>query len=152
MLRGESALVHFGNLVAGVNLCRPVQVRLLLVDVVLLQELGALDLVCLQQLQIAFYSHNQRLHKRPALDPQLTSQVSAVLKVVNTLSAIALSQLIADQSSHHSANPLFSDDGVFGGLESLGVIVLNAVEGGSDGGLLSLELGGFGSRHCEGGN
>lgn len=46
-------MVHLGNLVAGVHLGCPVQLLVLLFDVVLLQELGAFDLVCLEELQIS---------------------------------------------------------------------------------------------------
>jgi len=48
-------MVHLGDLVACVYLGSPVKVLLLLIDVVLLQELGALDLVCLQQLEVSLY-------------------------------------------------------------------------------------------------
>jgi hypothetical protein len=53
LLRGESTMVHLGDLVACMNLSRQVNIMLLLIDVVLLQELGALDLVCLEQLEIS---------------------------------------------------------------------------------------------------
>lgn len=50
--RRKPALVEPRNLVARVHLGRQVQLLVLLVDVVLLQELGALDLVRRQELQI----------------------------------------------------------------------------------------------------
>ena len=147
-LRRESSLANVGNLVTGVSLGCPVQLLVLLINVVLLQDLGALHLVCLQQLEISFYSMISD-YSIPHVRFQLTSQMTAVLQMVHTLALVAFAQLITDQSSHHSSNPLFSNDRVLGGLESLGVGVVNAVESGSDGGLLSLELGGFGGRHCD---
>lgn len=54
--RSEPVLVDLGDLVAGVHLGCPVKLLVLLVDVVLLQELGALDLVGLQQLEVSLYS------------------------------------------------------------------------------------------------
>lgn len=42
------ALVHLGDLVDGVNLGSQIRLLVLLRNVVLLKELGALDLVCLQ--------------------------------------------------------------------------------------------------------
>ena len=48
-------MVHLGDLVACVYLGSQVEVMLLLINVVLLQELGALDLVCLEQLEISLY-------------------------------------------------------------------------------------------------
>lgn len=44
-LRRKSALVDLGNLVAGVNLGFEVHIGILLLEVVLLDELGALNLV-----------------------------------------------------------------------------------------------------------
>jgi hypothetical protein len=80
---------------------------------------------------------------------KLTSEVAAVLEVVNTLTNIALVKLLANKSGHHSADPLFADEGILGSLERLGIIVVDAVEGRSDGRLLGLELLGLGSRHYE---
>ena len=48
-------MVHLGDLVACVYLGSQVEVMLLLINVVLLQELGALDLVCLEQLKVSLY-------------------------------------------------------------------------------------------------
>lgn len=73
--------------------------------------------------------------------------MTAVLEVVHTLTVVALSQLLAHKSCHHGADPLLPDDGILGRLESLGIVVVDAVKGGSDGGLLGLELLGLGSRH-----
>jgi len=70
--------------------------------------------------------------------------------VVDALAQVALAQLLADQSHHHGADPLFPDDGVLGGLEGLVVVVVDPVEGGGDLRLLSLEHLGFGGRHCGG--
>ena len=75
--------------------------------------------------------------------------MAAVLEVVDTLTDVALVQLLANKSGHHSADPLFSNEGILGSLEGLGIIVVDAVEGGSDGRLLGLELLGLGGRHGE---
>lgn len=88
----------------------------------------------------------------PPRDPsgRLTSEVAAVLEVVHALTDVALAQLLADEPGHHGTDPLFPDEGVLGGLEGLGIIVVNAVEGGRDGRLLGLELLGLGGRHGDG--
>lgn len=75
--------------------------------------------------------------------------MAAVLEVVDTLTDIALVQLLTNKSGHHSTDPLFSNEGILGSLEGLGIIVVDAVEGGSNGRLLGLELLGLGGRHCE---
>jgi hypothetical protein len=49
-------VVELGDLVASVNFGSEIKLLILLVNIVLLQELGALDLVRLQQLQIPLYS------------------------------------------------------------------------------------------------
>jgi hypothetical protein len=77
----------------------------------------------------------------------LTSQVAAVLQVVDALAQVALAQLLSDKAHHHGADPLFPDDGVLGGLEGLVVVVVHAVEGGGHLRLLRLEHLGFGGRH-----
>lgn len=82
----------------------------------------------------------------------LTSQFTAVFQVVNALAHVALAQFLSNESGLHGADPLFSDDGVFGGLEGLGVIVVNTVECRCDGRFLALEERGFGSRHIDRGN
>ena len=75
--------------------------------------------------------------------------MAAVLEVVDTLTDVALVQLLANKSGHHSADPLFPNEGILSSLEGLGIIVVDAVEGGSDGRLLGLELLGLGGRHGE---
>lgn len=62
---------------------------------------------------------------------------------------IALAQFLADKSGLHGTDPLLADNGVFSGLESLGVVKVDAVEGGRDRRLLGLEDLGFGGRHGE---
>lgn len=124
-------MVELGNLVASVNSGSEIKLLILLVNIVLLQELGALDLVRLQQLQISL------------------SKVAAVLQVVDTLSNVALVELLSNKTGHHSSNPLLSDEGILGSLEGFSIIVIDAIEGRRNGGLLSLKLLGLGSRHGE---
>jgi hypothetical protein len=69
--------------------------------------------------------------------------------MVNTLSDVALVELLSNKTGHHSANPLFSDEGILGSLEGFGIIVVDAIEGGRNGRLLSLKLLGLGGRHGE---
>lgn len=76
--------------------------------------------------------------------------MAAVLEVVDAFAGVALVQFLPDKAQHHGANPLLPDDGVLGGLEGLGVVVVDAVEGGRHLGLLRLEHVGFGGRHCGG--
>lgn len=73
--------------------------------------------------------------------------MATVLEVVHALTDIALAQLLAHKPGHHSTDPLFPNEGILGSLEGLGIIVVDAVEGGRDGRLLGLELLGLGGRH-----
>lgn len=79
----------------------------------------------------------------------LTSELAAVLQVVDALSYVALAQFLSNKPCHHSTDPLLADDGILGSLEGLGVVEIDAVEGGSDLGLLALEELGLGGRHSE---
>ena len=67
--------------------------------------------------------------------------------MVDALAVVALAQLVTDQARHHAADPLLADDGVLGLLERDGVVVVDAVEGGRDGGLLGEEGGRLGDGH-----
>jgi hypothetical protein len=79
--------------------------------------------------------------------PRLTSQVTAVLQVVDAFTDVALAQFLLNETGHHGANPLFPNNGILGRLERLGVVKVHAVECGGNGGLLALEELGFGCRH-----
>lgn len=79
----------------------------------------------------------------------LTSKLTAVLQMVDALSYVALAQFLSDKPCHHGTNPLLTDDSILGSLEGLGVVKVDAVEGGSNLGLLALEELGLGGRHGE---
>lgn len=68
--------------------------------------------------------------------------------MVDSLSVVALAELIPYQTAHHDLDPLLPDDSILCLLEALGVIVVDAVEGGSDLGLLGQKGLGLGGRHC----
>lgn len=61
-LRREAALVDLGNLVAGVNLGLQIHLGVLLVEVVLLDELGALNLVLDEHRQVLFCEMVSKMH------------------------------------------------------------------------------------------
>lgn len=69
--------------------------------------------------------------------------------MIHTLAVVTFAQLLSYQPPHHDLHPLFPDDGVLRLLQSLVVVVVDAVEGGRDGRLLGQEGFGFGSRHCD---
>lgn len=73
--------------------------------------------------------------------------MAALLQVVDALPVVALAHLLADQARHHGLDPLLADDGILGGLESGVVVVVDAVEGGRNLGLLREEGLGLGRRH-----
>ena len=73
--------------------------------------------------------------------------MTAVFEVVHALPGVALAQLLTNQTDHHGTDPLFTDDGILGGLESLGVVEVHAVESGRDFRLHGLEALGLGGRH-----
>ena len=58
----------------------------------------------------------------------LTSQLAALLEMVNSFPIIALLQFLADQPVHHAFHPLFFDYRVLRGFQSRCVVVINAVE------------------------
>lgn len=93
--------------------------------------------------------HRRLCHR---IEFPLTSQFAAVLQVVDALTHVAFAQFLTNNSGLHGSDPLFSDDRILGGLEGFGVVVVNAVEGGCDGGLLALEELGLGCRHIGGWN
>lgn len=78
----------------------------------------------------------------------LTSQMSALLQMVHALAVIAFTHLLPDQPRHHALHPLLSDDRVLRRFQGLVVIVVDAVEGGWDGGFGGFERSGLGGRHC----
>lgn len=67
--------------------------------------------------------------------------------MIDPLVPIALAQLLAHQPRHHRLHPLLADDGVLGLFQAHGVVVVDAVEGGRDGGFAGEEGGGFGGGH-----
>lgn len=136
------------------HLALQIKLLVLLLQVVLLNKLGSLDLVRCQQLQVFFYPQfnesliPQIVSVRCTLElPRLTSQVAAVLQVVDSLADVALAQFLLDETGHHGTDPLFPNNGILGRLESLGVVKVHAVECGGNRGLLALEELGLGSRH-----
>ena len=80
---------------------------------------------------------------------QLTSQVSAVLQVVDALPAIAFAHLLAHEPRHHELDPLFTDNGILRLLDSLVVLVGDAMETGRDRGLLLEKRFRLGDGHGE---
>lgn len=78
-----------------------------------------------------------------------TSVFSTLLKVVDTLSVVALAHLFSHQSSHHDLNPLFTNDSISGVCYSFTVAQIDTLERGRDSWLLSEEGLGLGSRHAE---
>ena len=70
-----------------------------------------------------------------------TSQVPALLQVVDSLPPVALAHLCPDQSGHHALNPLLTDDSVLCALQGNVVLVVDAVKGGRNLWLLSQEHG-----------
>lgn len=67
--------------------------------------------------------------------------------MIHPLAPITLAQLLAHQPRHHGLDPLFADDGVLGLFQAGGVVVVDVVEGGRDGGFAGEERGGFGGGH-----
>jgi hypothetical protein len=67
--------------------------------------------------------------------------------MIDALLPVAFAHLIAHQSRHHAPDPLLADDGVSGLLELSGIVVVDAVKGGSDGWLLGEKGGGLRGRH-----
>ena len=78
---------------------------------------------------------------------ELTSQPPTLLQMIDPLAPIAFTQLLAHESRHHRFDPLFADDGVLGLFEAGGVVVVDVVERGGDGGFAGEEGGGFGGGH-----
>lgn len=77
-----------------------------------------------------------------------TSENTTLLEVVHTLARIALAQFLADQTRHHAADPLLTDNGVAGVVDCDVVLEVDAVVGRGDGGLFGEEGGGLGGWHC----
>lgn len=70
---------------------------------------------------------------------RLTSQVAALLQVVDSFAEVALAQFLLHKTGHHGANPLLPNNGILGRLERLGVVKVHAVECWGNRGLLALE-------------
>ena len=68
--------------------------------------------------------------------------------MVHTLARIALAQFLADETGHHTAHPLFTDNGITGIVNSDVVLEVDTLVGWGDGGLFGEEGSGFGGRHC----
>ena len=77
----------------------------------------------------------------------LTSQWPALLQMIHSLPVVTFTQLLPHQPRHHSLDPLLSDDGVLGSFERGGVLVIDAVKGGGDFGLIREKHRGFWSGH-----
>lgn len=73
------------------------------------------------------------------ISQKLTSQVTALLQVIVAVLNVAFAQFLSNKSGHHGADPLLTDNGIFGSLEGLGIVKVDTVECGRDRRLLSLE-------------
>lgn len=80
--------------------------------------------------------------------PILTSQLTALLQMIDAFPVVTLAQLLPDQPSHHHLHPLLPDDGILCLLQRLVVFVVDSVECWRHGWLLGQERGGLGGRHC----
>ena len=69
--------------------------------------------------------------------------------MVDAFSVVAFAELFTHKPTHHDLHPLFSDNGILSLFERLGVVVVNAVEGGRNGRLLGQESRRFRGRHGE---
>lgn len=103
----------------------------------------------LQESHYSFASPVASCCKEPGIR---TSQVSALLQMVDALFPIALVHLVPHQPRHHAPDPLLTDDGILCGLERCVVVVVDALEGWSNLGLLREEQFGLRSRHIEAGS
>ena len=79
-----------------------------------------------------------------------TSQHGAFFQVIDALPVVALVQFIPYEPRHHGLHPLLSYDGISGRLQARSVFVVDAIEGGRNGGFAGEEHGRFGRRHCRG--
>ena len=70
--------------------------------------------------------------------------------MIDPFPVVTFPQLLPDQPRHHAFDPLFTDDGILSGFEGGGVVVIDILERGRDGGFGGKEGGGFGSGHCRG--
>ena len=67
--------------------------------------------------------------------------------MIDPLPIIALPKLFPYQPSHHTFDPLFSYDGILGGLQPRCIRVVYSIEGGRDFRLFREEEGGFWGWH-----
>lgn len=73
--------------------------------------------------------------------------MSALFQMIDALPPVAFAHLVAHQPCHHAPDPLLADDGVAGLLQLSGIVVVDAVKGGRDGGLLGEKGGGLRGWH-----
>ena len=81
---------------------------------------------------------------------KLTSQPPTLLQMIDPFPVVTFPQLLPDQPRHHTFDPLFADNGILSGFQGGGVVVIDILERGRDGGFGGEEGGGFGSGHCRG--
>jgi len=79
-----------------------------------------------------------------------TSEMPALLQMIDTFPSVALAHLIPHQPRHHALDPLFANDGILCSLQGSIVFVVDALEGGRYLGLLCQEHVRLGSGHCGG--
>ena len=70
--------------------------------------------------------------------------------MIDALSRITLPQFLTDKTRHHAADPLLTDNGVTGVVDSDVVFEVDALVAWGHGGLLGEEGGGFGGGHFGG--
>jgi hypothetical protein len=78
-----------------------------------------------------------------------TSQMTTLLQMVDPLPPVAFAHLVPHQPRHHALDPLLPNNGILRGLERFIVVVVDALEGGSDLGLLREEEFRLGRGHCD---
>jgi hypothetical protein len=77
-----------------------------------------------------------------------TSQMATLLQMVDTLPPVAFAHLVPHQPRHHALDPLLPNNGILRSLERFVIVVVDALEGGSDLGLLREKEFGLGGGHC----
>lgn len=102
----------------------------------------ALDLGMLQLLEVAFctVSAGEQGGLSRTTGRIRTSEVTALLEVVDTLAVVALAHLLSEKTCHHALDPLLAQDGILSRLELLVVVVVDALKGWRHLGLLHAEL------------
>jgi hypothetical protein len=74
--------------------------------------------------------------------------MTTLLQVIDPLPPVAFAHLVPHQPRHHALDPLLPDNSILCGLERFVVVVVDALKGGSDLGLLCEEEFGLGGGHC----